>query len=81
MRTVALALVASLVGSVAFADSTTVTKTDTPYSSSTTVKKEEDGDVVTKRRVESTGAVGCDTKSVTKTDDDGESTTKTKTRC
>ncbi|MBV9078684.1 MAG: hypothetical protein JO048_14530, partial [Methylobacteriaceae bacterium] len=49
----------------------------------TTVVRERsvEPDVVVKKRVETTGSVGCETKSVTKTNEDGDSVRKTKTDC
>lgn len=82
MRLIGLALAASLIGSAAFADSTTVTRTEGPLGDRTVVKKETTDDTVTTRRSETTGALGgCDTKSVTKTNELGDTTTKTKTEC
>lgn len=82
MKALGLALAASLIGSMAFADETTVTRRDGPGGTSTTVKKEhDDGTTTTKRSVESTGALGCDTKSVTRTNELGDSKTKTRTDC
>ena len=82
MKFLPLALTASLIASTAFAQSsTTVIHRDNGTGESTTVKEKSiDGDTVT-RRVESSGATGCDTKSVKKTDEDGNSVTKTKTEC
>ncbi len=82
MKTLPLIIAASLVASAAFAQSsTTVIHRDNGVGESTTVKeKSVDGDTVT-RRVETTGSTGCDTKSVKKTDEDGNSVSKTKTEC
>lgn len=85
MKHVAIVAVAVLFGTAAMAQSssTTVKREEGPLGDRTTViEKETDGpSTTTSRKVESTGAVGCDTKSVTKTNEDGDSTTKTTTRC
>lgn len=83
MRAIGLALAATFIGSVALADSTTVTRTEGPLGESTTVRKErtDDDTTTTTRRTETTGSVGCDTKSVTKTNGFGDSKTKTRTEC
>ena len=85
MRTSAIVAFAVLFGTAAMAQSssTTVKREEGPLGDRTTVThKESDGiGSSTTRKVESTGVVGCDTKSVTKTNDDGDSKTKTTTRC
>lgn len=85
MKTVAIAAVALLFGTAAIAQSssTTIKREEGPLGDRTTVIKKESDDLgsTTTRKVESTGAVGCDTKSVTKTNEDGDSKTKTETRC
>ena len=80
MRLIAILAAASLIGTAALADETTVTRTETPLGSSTTVTKDRSDDVVVKRS-ETTGSVGCDTKSVSKTNEFGDTKTKTKTEC
>lgn len=82
MKVIGLALAATFIGSVAMADSTTVTRTEGPLGDTTTVRKERTDDSISVRRTESTGSIGgCDTKSVTKTNEFGDSTTKTRTEC
>ena len=81
MRTIALALAATLIGSAAIAETTVIHK-ETPYGDSTVVKRDSPDVTVTKKSVETTGAVGgCDTKSVTRTNELGDTSTKTKTEC
>jgi hypothetical protein len=83
MKRLALSLAVLAMSGAAFAESTTIKRTETPFGDSTTVKKESwDGSTTTKKTIDSTGSLGgCDTKSVTKTDDDGDTTTKTRTDC
>ncbi|WP_375460760.1 hypothetical protein [uncultured Enterovirga sp.] len=84
MKTVAIAAVAILFGTAAMAQSssTTIQREEGPLGDRTTVIKKESDDLGTTRsRVDTTGNVGCDTKSVTRTNEDGDSKTKTTTRC
>lgn len=82
MKSLALAFTALAFTGAAYAQSTTVITREAPASETTIVKRDSiDGTTVT-RKVESTGSLGgCDTKSVTKTNEDGDSVTKTKTEC
>lgn len=86
MKRLAIGLaVLGLSTATAFAETTTIKRTETPMGESTTVKKENwDGTTTTTKKsidsIDSTGSLGCETRSVTETDGD-ESTTKTKTRC
>lgn len=81
MKLVPLAFAVSLVGTAAFADSTTVTRTEGPLGESTTVRKERSDDMGTRRSVETTGSLGCESKSVTRTNELGDTKTKTKVEC
>jgi hypothetical protein len=81
MKSLALSIAAIAFAGAAYAQSTTVITREAPASETTVVKRDGiDGTTVTKK-VESTGSVGCDTKSVTKTNEDGDRVTKTKTEC
>jgi hypothetical protein len=79
-------LSAALIGTSAFAQSTTVIKRD-GTTGSTVVKErsvvdhDEDEGVVVKKRVTTTGSVGCTEKTKTKTDAFGDTTVKKKTTC
>jgi hypothetical protein len=82
MKTFALAIAATLIGSAAFADETTVIRKEGPLGDTTVVTKERDDSVVTKRTYETTGSLGgCEHRSVTKTNELGDSVTKSKTEC
>lgn len=77
---IALVLVASLLGTAAFAQSTTVIeKRDVP--STTVIEKRDEPTVVERRSVETTGSVGCTTTTKQKTDEFGDTKTKQKTEC
>jgi hypothetical protein len=77
---IALVLAASLLGTAAFAQSTTVIeKRDAP--STTVIEKRDEPTVVEKRSVETTGSVGCTTTTKQKTDEFGDTKTKQKTEC
>ena len=81
MKTLAIAIAATLIGTAAFAE-TTVIRKESPDGDTTIVRRDSPDVTVTKRSVETTGTVGgCDTKSVTRTNDVGDTTTKTKTEC
>lgn len=78
MKAVTLALAATLIGSAAFAQTTIIR--ERPASETTVIHKEtSDGAVV--KKVETTGSAGCETKSVTRTNDMGDTVKKTKTEC
>ena len=79
MKAVTLALAATLIGSAAFAQTTTIIR-EKPADETTVIKRETMGGTVVKK-VETTGSVGCETKSVTKTNDMGDTVKKTKTDC
>jgi hypothetical protein len=83
MKTVAIAALAVMLGTSAMAQSssTTIQREDGPLGDRTTVIKKENDDGVTTRSRVDTGVTGCDTKSVTRTNDEGDSKTKTVTRC
>ena len=80
MKAVTLALAATLIGSAAFAQTTTIVR-ERPASDTTVIEKESTSGTVVHKKVESTGSVGCETKSVTKTNDMGDTVKKTKTDC
>jgi hypothetical protein len=79
MKAVTLALAATLIGSTAFAQTTIIR--ERPADETTVIHKETTGGTVVKKKVETTGSVGCETKSVTKTNDMGDTVKKTKTDC
>ncbi len=76
----AIVVAASLISTVAFAQSSTtvIEKRDAP---STTVIQKNDSAVVEKRSVETTGTVGCSTTTKQKTDEFGDTKTKQTTEC
>ena len=81
MKSLIIAFTALGLAGAAQAQSTTVITREAPASETIVIKRDgPDGKTVTKR-TESTGSLGCDTKSVTKTNDDGDRVTKTKTEC
>jgi hypothetical protein len=79
MKTLATLLAASVLATAAYAQSTTVIQKESP--STTTVVKEHPADTTIVKKEVTTGSVGCDTKTVKKTDEFGDSKTKTKTEC
>ena len=76
----AIVVAASLISTVAFAQSSTtvIEKRDAP---STTVIQKNDSAVIEKRSVETTGTVGCSTTTKQKTDEFGDTKTKQKVEC
>ncbi|MDB5512406.1 MAG: hypothetical protein JWR08_1889 [Enterovirga sp.] len=81
MKITALVIAASLIGSAAVAQ-TTIIKREGVDSDTTVVRKETMDGTVVKKKVESTGSLGgCETKSVTRTNDMGDKVTKSKTDC
>lgn len=83
MKKVAIALAASMLATAAYAQSTTVIHKE-GVDTGTTVRRSVDVDsptVVEKRKVTTTGTVGCSTKTVKKTDDMGDTKVKQKTNC
>ncbi|KAA2237731.1 hypothetical protein [Salinarimonas soli] len=76
----ALILAASVIGTAAFAQDTTIIKRDSAPSSTTVIEKRDTPTVVEKRSVETTGSVGCSTTTERKSDALGDTTTK-KTDC
>ncbi|HEY8382342.1 MAG TPA: hypothetical protein VIL09_09345 [Microvirga sp.] len=87
MQKLALILAASVIGTTAFAQDTTVIRKEGVTGSSTVVKQrsvdieDDDEAVVTKRKVVTTGSVGCKSKTTAKTDEFGDTTVKRKTTC
>jgi hypothetical protein len=83
MKSVAFILVASLIGTAAYAQETTVIHKD--VGARTVVKERshdvDDADVVVKRRTVTTGSVGCESKTTKKTNSFGDTTVKKKTTC
>ena len=79
MKAVTLALAATLIGSTAFAQTTIIR--ERPANETTVIHKETSSPSVVTKKVETTGTVGCETKSVTKTNDMGDTVKKTKTDC
>jgi hypothetical protein len=82
MKTLSLVVAAALMtAGAAYAQDTTVIHRDGPVGSSTTVRHDDGvtGTTVEKRTTSSD--VGCSSKSVTRTNDDGDKVTKTRTDC
>jgi hypothetical protein len=81
MKTLATLFAASVLATAAYAQSTTVIQKEGV--GSTTVVKEHPADttVVKKKEVVTTGSTGCESKTVKKTDEFGDSKTKTKVEC
>jgi hypothetical protein len=78
--TIGGALAATLVGTAALAQSTTVIeKRDT--APTTVIEKRDSPAVIEKRSVETTGTVGCSTTTKEKTDAFGDTKVKQKTEC
>lgn len=80
MKRIALTLTALAFSGAAIAQTTEIKRTETPFGSSTTVTKDDDG-LSTRRSTTTTGSVGCETKTVTKENDDGDRKTKSRTNC
>jgi hypothetical protein len=80
MKTLATLLAASVLATAAYAQTTVIQKEGV---GSTTVVKEHPADttVVKKKEVVTTGSTGCESKTVKKTDEFGDSKTKTKVEC
>jgi hypothetical protein len=84
MNKLAFVLAASLVGTAAYAQDTTVIHKEGVTGSKTVVKErtvDPEPDVVVKKRVTTTGSVGCESKTTAKTDEFGDTTVKKKTSC
>jgi hypothetical protein len=86
MKKLALILAASVIGTAAYAQSTTVIQKEGPVGSRTIVKErsadiEDTDDVVVKRKTVTTGSIGCESKTTAKTDSFGDTTVKKKTTC
>jgi hypothetical protein len=82
MKKLAIVLAASVIGSAALAQTTTVIR----EGGGTVVKErsvdvDTDEDVVVKRKVRTTGSVGCKSKTTAKTDEFGDTTVKKKVKC
>jgi hypothetical protein len=81
MKKLATILAASVIASAAYAQTTVIEKRESMPSSTTIVKERSDPDVVIKKKEITTGSVGCESKTVQKTDSFGDTKTKTKTEC
>jgi hypothetical protein len=80
MKKLAILLAASVIGTAAYAQTTVIQKEG--VGSSTTVVKEQPADTtIVKKEVTTTGSTGCESKTVKKTDEFGDSKTKTKVEC
>ena len=79
MKTLATVLAASVIATAAYAQTTVIEKRESVSPGSTIVK--ERPDVVVKKKEMTTGSVGCESKTVQKTDSFGDTKTKTKTEC
>jgi FlaA1/EpsC-like NDP-sugar epimerase len=81
MKKLAILLAGSVIGTAAYAQTTVIQKED---GLSRTVVKErsvDDAAVVKEKKVITTGSTGCASKTVKKTDEFGDSKTKTKVEC
>ena len=72
MKKLAILLAASVIGTAAYAQTTVIQKEDGLAGSRTVVKE---------KKVITTGSTGCGSKTVKKTDEFGDSKTKTKVEC
>ena len=75
-----LVAAASLFATVASAQDTTVIHKHDP-GSTTVIEKRDDPVVIEKRKVETTGSVGCETTTKQRTNAFGDTTTKKKIEC
>ena len=81
MKKLAILLAASVIGTAAYAQSTTVIQKEGVGSNTTVVKEHPADTTVVKKEVTTTGSTGCESKTVKKTDEFGDSKTKTKVEC
>ncbi len=82
MKKLAILLAASVIGTAAYAQTTVIHKEDGLTGSRTVVKERSvDDAAVVKKKVITTGSTGCASKTVKKTDEFGDSKTKTKVEC
>lgn len=82
MKTLATILAASVLATAAYAQTTVIEKRESLGTGSTTIVKERsDPDVVVRKKEITTGTVGCESKTVKKTDAFGDTTVKHKTEC
>jgi hypothetical protein len=82
MKKLATIVAASMLASAAYAQTTVIEKRESVSPGSTTIVKERsDPDVVIKKKEVTTGSVGCESKTVQKTDSFGDTKIKTKTEC
>jgi hypothetical protein len=82
MKKLATILAASVIAGAAYAQTTVIEKKETVSPDSTTIVKERsDPDVVVKKKEMTTGSVGCESKTVQKTDSFGDTMVKQKTEC
>jgi hypothetical protein len=80
MKKLTTILAASMLATAAYAQTTVIEKRETAPSSTTIVKERTDPSVTVKKEV-TTGSVGCESKTVQKTDSFGDSKTKTTVEC
>jgi hypothetical protein len=80
MKRVVFVLAASVIATAAYAQSTTVIQKE-GVESGTVVKRDVTSPSVVEKRSVTTGSVGCDTKTVKKTNEFGDTKTKQKTNC
>ena len=80
MKKLAILLAASVIGTAAYAQSST-TVIQKEGVGSTTVVKEHPADTTVVKKEITTGSTGCESKTVQKTDAFGDSKTKTKVEC
>jgi hypothetical protein len=79
MKKIVVALAASVIATAAYAQTTVIHKEG--VDSGTVVKREVTSPTVVEKRAVTTGSVGCDTKTVKKTNEFGDTKTKQKSNC
>lgn len=80
MKKIVIAVAASVIATAAYAQSSTVIHKE-GVESGTVVKRETTAPSTVEKRTVTTGSVGCDTKTVHKTNEMGDTKTKQKTKC
>jgi hypothetical protein len=82
MKTIAMLTAAALLtAGSAYAQDTTIIHKEGPAGERTTIRQEAPVSTTVEKRTTTTESVGCSSKSVTRTNDVGDSVTKTKTDC
>ena len=81
MKKLATILAASVMATAAYAQTTVIEKKESVSPGSTTIVKERSDPSVTVKKEVTTGSVGCESKTVQKTDSFGDTKIKQKTEC